>query len=223
MKRKLSFDEIDQIKSLDQMKLNRSKAPSVFGVGVNDVDFCVKVDGVDCRQYKLWHALIRRCYDANYHELRPTYIGCSIAEEWKCFSNFLVWCNNQAGYKMKDINGRHFPLDKDVINKNNKTYSSEGCSFVPQIINSILVKCDSKRGCYPVGVSFCKRDRRYISFVSAEGNVKNLGRFNTVIEAFQAYKNAKEAECKRLANLYKDVIQPAVYEALMTYTVEIDD
>ncbi len=41
MKRKLSFDEIDQIKSLDQMVLNRNKTPTVCGVGVNKPKYSV--------------------------------------------------------------------------------------------------------------------------------------------------------------------------------------
>ena len=43
------------------------------------------------------------------------------------------------------------------------------------------------------------------------------------IEAFNAYKQAKEAFVKEQANEWEDKIDPKAYEALMKYTVEITD
>ncbi len=223
MKRKLSFDEIDQIKSLDQMKLNRQKAPSVHGVGVNDVDFFVKVGGKKCTQYSLWQGLLERCHNVGCHKRQPTYTNCSVSDEWVYFSNFLVWCNNQTGYSMKDGKGNSFDLDKDIVNKGNKVYSSENCSFVPAAINTLLTKSNNSRGGCPIGVCFNKSSNKYQASIGIEGKLKYLGLFITPEEAFLTYKTAKEVECKRIANLYKDVISPLVYEALMNYTVEIDD
>ena len=223
MKRNLSFDEIDQIKSLDQMKLNRQKAPTVCGFGVNDVDFVVKVGGKLCRQYRLWASVLHRCYDGKYHEHQPTYIGCSVSDEWKYFSNFLIWVNNQFGYKMKDVKGNSFEIDKDIANKCNKIYSSEYCNFIPKALNLLLVKNDSVRGYCPIGVSFSNHAQKFKAYLKIDCKIKHLGYFNTEIEAFQVYKKAKEDECKRLAKLYKDVISPIVYRALMNYNVDIDD
>ena len=50
-----------------------------------------------------------------------------------------------------------------------------------------------------------------------------IGHFDTELEAFQAYKQAKESKVKEVAELYKDRIDPRVYEALMNYVVEITD
>ena len=50
-----------------------------------------------------------------------------------------------------------------------------------------------------------------------------MGSFNTEVEAFNAYKEAKEAYLKELADKYKDLLDPRAYEALMNYTVDIDD
>ena len=47
--------------------------------------------------------------------------------------------------------------------------------------------------------------------------------FKTEIEAFNAYKQAKEAFIKEQANKWKSEIDPRAYEALMNYTVEITD
>jgi oligoribonuclease (3'-5' exoribonuclease) len=46
---------------------------------------------------------------------------------------------------------------------------------------------------------------------------------DTELEAFLAYKHAKEAYIKELANKWKDQIDPRVYDALMNYQVEITD
>ena len=47
--------------------------------------------------------------------------------------------------------------------------------------------------------------------------------FNTEIEAFNAYKKAKEAFVKEQANKWKGKIDDRAYEALMNYEVNIDD
>jgi hypothetical protein len=56
-----------------------------------------------------------------------------------------------------------------------------------------------------------------------EAKEKYLGRFVTPEEAFQVYKQAKEAYIKEVAELYKDQIDIRVYEALMKYEVDIND
>ena len=60
----------------------------------------------------------------------------------------------------------------------------------------------------------------------AQINIKNkvnLGSFKTPEEAFKAYKNAKEAWIKHVADKWKDKLEPRVYQALYNYQVEITD
>ena len=52
---------------------------------------------------------------------------------------------------------------------------------------------------------------------------KTLGYFNTIEEAFNAYKNFKEKYIKQVANEYKDYIPIELYNALLNYQVEITD
>ena len=56
-----------------------------------------------------------------------------------------------------------------------------------------------------------------------KGNPEYLGYFNTELEAFNAYKTAKEIYIKELANKWEGKIDDRAYEALMNYTVEITD
>ena len=50
-----------------------------------------------------------------------------------------------------------------------------------------------------------------------------MGSFNTELEAFNAYKEAKEAFVKEQANKWKGKIDNRAYNALMNYQVEITD
>ena len=50
-----------------------------------------------------------------------------------------------------------------------------------------------------------------------------MGYFKTELEAYNAYKTAKEAFIKEQANKWKSQIDPRAYEALMDYEVEITD
>ena len=56
-----------------------------------------------------------------------------------------------------------------------------------------------------------------------KGKSEYLGRFNTEIEAFDAYKTAKENYLKEQANKYKPQIDLRAYNALMNYEVNIND
>ena len=55
------------------------------------------------------------------------------------------------------------------------------------------------------------------------GKSKHLGYYNTELEAYKAYKIAKESFIKEQANKWKDKIDVRAYQALMNYTVEITD
>ena len=64
---------------------------------------------------------------------------------------------------------------------------------------------------------------KYAAQVSRFKEKIRLGYFSTPEEAFQIYKEAKEAYIKEVANKWKDQIDPRAYEALMNYQVEITD
>ena len=56
-----------------------------------------------------------------------------------------------------------------------------------------------------------------------KGKREYLGSFKTEIEAFNAYKTAKELYIKEVANKFKSQIDLRAYNALMSYEVMIDD
>ena len=87
----------------------------------------------------------------------------------------------------------------------------------------MLVNSRATRGEFPVGVYHDASRSKFQSHIRMHGKRKHLGRFVTPEEAFQAYKQAKEAYIKEVANKWKDQIDSRVYEALMNYEVDIND
>ena len=96
-------------------------------------------------------------------------------------------------------------IDKDILEKGNKIYSPNTCVFVNNKINSIFTKHDGIRGKYPIGV-FKRENGKFSASVSINGKQHKLGIFDTAEEAFVSYKEAKEKEIKRIADLYKNQI-----------------
>lgn len=193
-----------------------SRTKLILGVGVNDVPVPTRSGNIRNDAYRTWKSMLERCYSDKYHQKEPAYIGCSVCEEWKVYSVFKRWFDENY------VEG--YALDKDIIVKGNKVYSPDTCCFVPNEINALFIKHDGKRGKYPIGVSahnkkFCARIN-----VFQKGSVW-LGSFNTPEEAFVAYKFAKEAHIKEMATQYFNdgKITEKVYNALMNYRVEITD
>lgn len=150
----------------------------------------------------------------------PAYRGCSV--NFGTEADFRAWVLPQVGF------GRPgFELDKDILVKGNRVYSPQTCVFIPQELNALFSGCykAKHRGKYPLGVSFNRGSGTFVAQMHKErGSLdKYLGSFRTVEEAFACYKAAKEAKIKRLANKWKDQIDPRAYEALMQRTVEWDD
>ena len=199
-------------------------SPSVCGVGILGTEYPVRVNGVRTKEYVLWKNMLERCYsDSAYQKKRPTYKDCEVSENFKSYEYFYEWCQNQFGFS-NDGNGNPFHLDKDLLVKGNKIYSESTCVFIPREINQILVKSTASRGEYLIGVCWSKTANAFKAMVRInKGKQEFLGYFKTELEAFNAYKQAKEYFVKEQANKWKSQIDPRAYEALMNYEVNIDD
>ena len=197
--------------------------PSVCGVGIIGTKYLPKINGVHTKEYTLWHNMLKRCYSTTYKKRRPTYEGCEVSNNFKSYEYFYEWCNKQIGFSNQG-GENPFHLDKDLLIKGNKVYSESTCVFLPQEINSLLVKSTSSRGKHPIGVSWSNTNKAFVAQVSKnKGKQEWLGTFNTELEAFNAYKEAKEAFIKEQAEKYKSQIDLRAYNALMNYEVSIDD
>ena len=213
------FETKVQLGSIRNGEVKDPYLPSVYGVGITGTKYPSKVNGVHTKEYKLWTHMLQRCYSDSFKKKRPTYEGCGVSDNFKSYEYFYEWCHNQVGFSNKD-----WQLDKDLLIRGNKIYSESTCIFIPSEINSLLINCTASRGKHLIGVYWSKTANAFVSRVSRnKGGSEHLGYFKTEIEAFRAYKQAKETFVKEQAEKWKGKIDERAYNALMNYTVEITD
>lgn len=167
----------------------RKSGVLVYGVGVNDADYCVKPtlkDGTRtwCPYYRSWVRMLERGYCSKLKLKQPTYKDVTVCEEWHLFSNFKAWMEKQ------EWQGK--PLDKDILIQGNRIYSPDSCMFVTVAINSLLTDNAIVRGRYPLGVSLYKPKGNFRAQINVNSKVKGLGYFETPMEAHKAWQIAKK-------------------------------
>ena len=190
-------------------KIKNVYHPSVHGIGfLGDGEYDSKDPAYSC-----WIRMLSRCYSN-----RPEYItyrDCTVDSEWHNFQSFAKWFHSTENA----MSG--FELDKDILVKGNRVYGAGRCCFVPRDIN-ILTQCKkSQRGKFLLGVR--KENKKWSARLRVNGVDTRIGLYLTELEAFEAFKAAKEAHLLRMANEYKDALAANVYAALTAYTVDISD
>ena len=216
---KTGFEMVTRLDCITDGRVKDRYSPSVYGIGIVGAKYPTKVSGVETKEYVLWKSMLARCYSDVYKKKKPTYEGCEVSGNFKSYEYFYEWCQKQIGF-----NNEGWQLDKDLLAKGNKIYSESTCVFIPKDINLLLTKCTASRGEYLIGVCWNKKDKAFIARVCKNKEKReHLGFFKTEIEAFNAYKQAKEVFIKEQAEIYKGKVDQRVYEALMKYTVEITD
>lgn len=171
----------------------------VYGIGVNDADYAVKpiIDGkiVECPFYRKWKTMLERCYSKEYQKRRPSYLGCTVDNKWHHFMAFREWMEQQ------EWEGKE--LDKDLLVKGNKKYSSDTCLFVSKQVNLFMTDSSATRGIYPIGVTVNK-SRYQARCRELGGKQKHLGLYDTPEEAHSAYKKFKAKLAIELAEQQSD-------------------
>lgn len=204
-------------------KIKSRFTPSVFGVGYIGYEKSIDENGELYDSYIRWKSMLKRCYYDKCQKTCPTYKGCCVCEEWLNYSNFKKWYDENY----YEIENQTMNLDKDILVKNNKIYSPNTCVFVPQNINTLFTKNNKSRGKYPIGVCKPNNSNKFKAqcntFYNGKSKLKGLGYYNTIEDAFNAYKQFKETEIKQMADYYKDKIPDKLYEAMYNYKVEITD
>ena len=196
--------------------INSYLYPSVCGVGYIGYDHRNENLRIK-KSYQSWVYMLKRCYIKNAKN--RVYQNCKVCDEWLCYLNYEKWFDENYYY----IDNSQMNLDKDILIKGNKIYCPNACVFVPQNINKLFTKSNKTRGNLPIGVYKVQNGNKYAAHLNINNRLVNLGSFNTVEEAFAAYKVAKENEVKRVADEYKDKIPQKLYEAMYKYKVEITD
>ena len=198
--------------------------PRYFDIGyLGEGKYTVSENGKNKKEYKIWHSMIKRCYDPKYQEKHSTYKDCKVEDYLLNFQNMGEWIEENY-YK---IPGETMCLDKDILCKGNKVYSRDTCIFVPERINNLFVKSDKARGKCPIGVTLTPSGTYQVYCSNKYGKSVYLGTYNSEEEAFQVYKQYKEKVIKEIIDSYEGKIPEPHYsrlrEAMYNYEVEIDD
>ena len=198
--------------------------PRYYGVGyLGEGKYKTRENGKLKREFKIWHNMLKRCYDSEFQERNPTYKGCTAENDWFNFQNMAEWIENNY----YEVPGERMHLDKDILCKGNKVYSRETCIFVPERINTLFVKKDNARGNDPIGVYQLPSGNYRAQCNNEYWKSVYLGVYSTEEEAFQVYKQYKEKIIKEVIDSYEGVIPEPFYSRLKTamynYEVEIDD
>tara|TARA_R110000851_G_scaffold332040_1_gene507274 strand:+ start:586 stop:1350 length:765 start_codon:yes stop_codon:yes gene_type:complete len=194
------------------------KHPTVHGVGYDSTGIHKKshpFSGGKTKAYQVWRDMLRRGYCSKYKKKRITYVNCKVVECWHDFQVFAEWFygNYREGYA----------LDKDILKKGNLTYCPDLCVFIPPSLNSLLVnqvgKCRTK---LPVGVTKTPSGTFTSYCNNGEGVTKNLGTFDKVQNAADAYCVYKEALIKKLAYSHFESgnINSRVRDSLLKYKID---
>lgn len=198
--------------------------PSVYGVGITGNKYPRSINCKITREYDTWIHMLQRSFDDKCKEKQPSYENVSCCDEWLSYEKFYEWLHSQENFD-KWYNGKRWALDKDIIVKRNKIYSSDTCSLVPQNVNCLFLKREADRGKYPIGVKEAEWGFEASCHNPFTNKNEELGCYATPEKAFDAYKKYKDTIIKKVAQIEFDKgnITEKCYKAMMQYEVEIDD
>lgn len=159
--------------------------------------------------YRLWNNMYSRVYKRG-DDFRPGYAEVEICEEWRRFSNFDRWCDENY------VEGA--VLDKDLLVPGSKEYSPNTCCFVPAYVNTCLSTSSRSKRNNLFGVHIRKRDGKITASINKNNRKVHLGYFSSEEEAHFAWLEAKAKSIREVADRYRQECSywsQAVYNSLI--------
>jgi hypothetical protein len=154
-----------------------------------------------CPYFVKWFSMLMRVFDTKYLEKYPSYKCASICEEWKYFSNFKAWVDNQPNKNWVNCH-----LDKDLLSAK-KHYSPNTCVFISEQLNNFIL-VTKRRGKCLLGVSIEPKSKinPYKVGCSNPFTKKNdfVGNFSNELEAHKAWQARKHQHALALSELQSD-------------------
>lgn len=142
--------------------------------------------------YSKWNLMKQRCNpNGEVQKRAPTYVGCTMTDNFEDYQYFVNWHRAQIGY------GTKYDLDKDLLVEGNKLYSEDRCVLIPHTLNSFLVNSAAIRGDCPQGVCWIAEKGRFDARMKINGKQVYLGRFDNPEDAARAYAQAKTEEARK--------------------------
>lgn len=196
--------------------------PNVFGIGFVGIGRIKTTNGVGRKLLSVWTLMLRRCYDkqSDYYTCYGGR-GVTVCEEWYNFQNFAEWYLAQFNFNI------NYQVDKDLRVVGSKVYSPKTCSLVPSQVNSVLTRCGGLSGTNNpmLGIQYIDRLGKYrVSVGDGAGGGQYRGLCATLEAAQNLYCKIKNERVREVAEKYKEVLHPEVYNSLvsfkMTYLLE---
>ena len=161
--------------------------------------------------------MLRRCYDEERHKTHPTYIDCTVCDEWHNYQNFAEWYEKNY-YKVEN---ETMEIDKDILIPGNKIYSPNNCLIVPHRINSLFLRAaNDSNGC--IAKNYNQYEARCWVETDNGRKLKYLGLFKTKENAIKAYIDFKTGYIKEIAEEYKNKIPQKLYEAMINHKLRVE-
>lgn len=212
------FTKYYDARSLRRGDIKSPYQKSVFGVGYfgEGIYFASGADGKPTAEYRRWKAILSRCYNKIKHSKDDSYKGCQVSDSWLNFQNFASWLTSQPQH------AKGFEIDKDLLVVGNTVYGPDTCCLLPRVLNcAITGKDQATLNGLPCGVVWHKKNCCYVAAVGRYGKKDGyIGSFKSVEAAWAAYKSAKEAYVRELADEYSGSLSPFAYFALVNYKAE---
>lgn len=165
---------------------------------------------------RVWSDINQRCKVGGYYQNRkPTYVGCTMSENFKDFQFFVDWHQSQVGFMLPDYN-----FDKDILEDKNKVYGEDTCVLVPKTLNAFFKRYNSLPT-NPQGV-FPTPHGKWAAAIGSDVTSRKtaLGVHSKIEDAVAAYKKAKNALARRWYERLKSgefAVDPRVIERMRTW------
>lgn len=192
--------------------------PTVFGIGFLGIGRVKTTGGVGRRLSGVWTQMLTRCYaeDSDHY---PYYggDGVTVCEEWHNFQNFAEWYLGQFNFNPA------FQVDKDLRVAGSRVYSPDTSSLVPSQVNSVLARCGGLVGTdnHMLGIQYIDRLKKYRVYVGDGcGGGQYRGLCETLEAAQKLYCRIKNERVREVAEKYKEVLHPQVYNNLMAFSMK---
>lgn len=136
------------------------------------------------RLYHIWINIKTRCYYENAASY-PNYgkRGIKMCDEWKnSFVSFKSWAIE---------NGYSDNLTIDRINVDGD-YCPDNCRWVTLSVQEFNKRISNRNTSGHTGVSFNKKERKWIAYITVQGKLHVLGLFRCIGDAIKARENAEK-------------------------------
>lgn len=171
------------------------------------------INKVHTRMYKVWSAMIRRCYDYKSEHIYHSYYNrCAVCDEWHNMQNFGDWYDENY----IECEGR-LHLDKDILHPGNKIYSPDNCLLIPQSLNSLFINVPNKTG-LPNGVRLSEKGK-YQAVYNGDG----FGYYNTIEEAYKVHAIKKKKDIIKRMEEIKSILPQKVIDAIYNFEFKIEN